>query len=289
MPYTTARHLTPSVRAQLKLDNTARILAIRRNRWISYPRASEALREFQRLIETPERERMPGMLVHGTSDLGKTQIIRKFERKYPPEFDATRGIESRAIISLQMPATPDQHRFYAALLFELNAPHSDRASVSTLERLARDLLRRVRPRLFIVDEVHNLLSGSYREQRASLNLLKFLANDLKMAMVLVGTDEARIALQTDPQMRSRFAPFELPRWRETQEFRQLLSAFERSLPLKKPSNLAERSIVQYVVGRCNGLLGQLSRLLTQAAEYAILDGSECITLSHLKRVKEIGA
>jgi hypothetical protein len=31
-----------------------------------------------------------------------------------------------------MPATPGQLRFYAALLFELGAPHSATASLSTL-------------------------------------------------------------------------------------------------------------------------------------------------------------
>nr|WP_254601631.1 TniB family NTP-binding protein [Burkholderia lata] len=50
-----------------------------------------------------------------------------------------------------------------------------------------------------VDEVHHLLAGSHREQRASLNLLKFLANDLRISMVLVGTRDAVLALQTDAQ------------------------------------------------------------------------------------------
>jgi len=45
---------------------------------------------------------------------------------------------------------------------------------------ARDLLRRIAPRILMVDEVHHLLAGSYREQRASLNLLKYLANDLQL-------------------------------------------------------------------------------------------------------------
>jgi hypothetical protein len=42
--------------------------------------------------------------------------------------------------------------------------------------------------------------GTYREQRASLNLLKYLANDLQISMVLVGTRHAVLALQSDTQM-----------------------------------------------------------------------------------------
>jgi hypothetical protein len=78
-----------------------------------------------------------------------------------------------------------------------------------------------------VDEVHHLLAGTYREQRASLNLLKYLANDLQISMVVVGTRDAVLALQTDAQMLSRYTPFEIPRWHESDSLRRLLAAFER--------------------------------------------------------------
>jgi len=70
-------------------------------------------------------------------------------------------------------------------------------------------LRRLALRILIVDEVYHLLAGSYREQRASLNLLKYLANDLRLCIVLIGTAVALLALQSGAQMNSRFRPFEL--------------------------------------------------------------------------------
>ncbi|WP_414016516.1 hypothetical protein [Burkholderia vietnamiensis] len=45
-----------------------------------------------------------------------------------------------------------------------------------------------------------------------------------------------MALQTDTQMISRYVPFEIPRWRESDGLRRLLAAFERVLPLRKPSD-----------------------------------------------------
>jgi len=280
-------HLSPPARAQAELDNAERVRSLRRDRWIDYPRASEALRLLQRLLETPPRERMPCMLLHGDSNIGKTLITRKFERAHPPGFDKRRGVERRDIIAMQMPATPDQHRFYTALLFELKAPHPPRTSLSVLESLARGLLRDIRPRMLIVDEVHHLLGGGHREQRASLNLLKYLANDLKLSVVLVGTDDARIALQTDAQMMSRFTPFELPRWRENDEFRRLLSSFERVLPLRNASNLAEAGVARFVLARSAGLTGQVSRLLNDAAEIAIADGAERITVELLEEADRV--
>ncbi len=156
--------------------------------------------------------------------------------------------------------------------------------LSVLERLARELLRRIAPRMLIVDEVHHLLAGNYREQRASLNLLKFLANDLNFSIVVVGTADAPLALASDAQMISRFTPFEISRWRESDDLRRLLGAFERVLPLRKPSDLMQRPIVQFILAASGGLTGEISRLLNEAAALAVLDGAEQITLAHLQHV-----
>ena len=275
-------HLHTSVRSEAMLDAPARLQLLRRDRWIDYRRASQALEKLEVLLETPPRERMPCMVLHGDSNIGKTLIIAKFKRDHPDRFDEVKGVEKRDVVSMQMPATPDQHRFYSALLFELGAPHSASASLNVLEHLARGLLRHIAPRMLIVDEVHHLLAGNYREQRASLNLLKFLANDLRFSIVVVGTSDAPRALSSDPQMISRFTPFEIPRWRESDDLRRLLGSFERLMPLRKPSDLMQRTVVQFVLAASGGLTGEISRILNEAAAMAIKDGSELITLAHLE-------
>jgi hypothetical protein len=140
------------------------------------------------------------------------------------------------------------------------------AGLAPLERLAREILKRVSRRMLVVDEVRHLLVGTYRQQRASLNLLKFLANDLQISMVLVGTRDAVLTLQTDTQMISRYTPFEISRWRESDGLRRLLAALERVLPQRKPSDLARREIVQFVLSASGGLTGEISTLLNNTAE-----------------------
>jgi len=147
---------------------------------------------------------MPCLLLHGESNIGKTQVVRKFIRDHPPTFDEQRGVEKRQVISMQMPPLPDQRQFYSALLFQIGATHSPKAGIAVLESLTRTLLHAMKPRMLVVDEVHHLLAGDYREQRAAMNLLKYLANDLQMSVVLVGIADAVVALQTDPQMSSRW-------------------------------------------------------------------------------------
>lgn len=282
-------HLSHETRTQAQLDDKARIELIKRDRWIDYPRATDARSRLERLLATPKRERMPCMLLHGQSNIGKTLVIRKFQREHPDSFDEIKGVSRRTIVAMQMPATPDQHRFYSALLFELGAPHSASAGISALERLARDLLRRIAPRILIVDEVHHLLAGSYREQRASLNLLKYLANDLQLCIVLVGTADATLALQGDTQMNSRFSPFELVRWQVNDEFRRFLAAFEQVIPLRKASDLAQREILEFVHAYSGGLTGEIARLINEAAEYAIMDRSEMIKMEHLEHAARVRA
>lgn len=276
-------HLVPAAREMLQLDDQQRIRALRADRWIDYPRAVDALQRLQRLMDTPRRERMPCMLIHGPSNIGKTQIIAKFLREHPSSYDQQRGIEQRPVLSMQMPPAPDQRRFYRALLEVLGVPQSPNSTLVTLEFVARDILKRIAPQMLVVDEVHHLLAGSAREQRASLNLLKYLANEVKMSIVAVGTNDAPVAFQSDAQIHSRFTPFELPRWDVSEEFRRLLAAFESVLPLRKASELQQRPIVQFLVVASAGLLGDVSRLLSQAAEAAIRGGGECITLELLEK------
>lgn len=234
-------HLVPAARELLQLDDHQRIRALRADRWIDYPRAVDARERLQRLLDTPRRERMPCMLIHGPSNIGKTQIIAKFLRENPASYDQQRGVEQRPVISMQMPPAPDQKRFYRALLEVLGVPQSPNSTLATLEYVARDILKRIGPQILVVDEVHHLLAGSAREQRASLNLLKYLANEVKMSVVAVGTNDAPVAFQTDAQIHNRFTPFELPRWAESEEFRRLLASFESVLPLRKASPPSPRS------------------------------------------------
>ncbi len=54
--------------------------------------------------------------------------------------------------------------------------------------------------MLIVDEVHSILAGTFREQRIFLNAIRFLANELRVPLVFAGTHEAKQALMTDQQL-----------------------------------------------------------------------------------------
>lgn len=281
-------HLSAEAAGVLDLPTEQRVALLAQDRWVDYPRARQALQELERLLKSPRRTRMPGLLLHGESNMGKSMIIQKFLRAHPtPAFDFERGVQPRDILALEMPAAPTQRRLYGQILLALNAPYRPSDRLASVEFTALSLLRQVGPKIIVVDEVHNLLAGSAREQRAALNSLKFLANQLPCAIVAVGTRDALAAVRTDAQIESRLPALELPRWHESDALRSFIAGLERQLPLRLPSQLANnRALVSALLNATGGLTGALTGLLARAAERAILGGSECITPAVLKKTLE---
>jgi hypothetical protein len=115
--------------------------------------------------------------------------IQRVARAHRPIYDDKLGQEVRPVLLAQMPSGPDERRLYASLLTEIGAPFHTAERIATLETLTHVLLQRLRVRLVVIDEVHNLLAGSQREQRRALNVLKTLANILQAVVVAVGTGE----------------------------------------------------------------------------------------------------
>ncbi len=283
------QHLSAEARAIAELDDDRRLAHLAEDHWIDYPRAREALQVLERLLRCPERTRMPGLLLHGESNIGKSMIIEKFLRAHPArEFNAESGLLQVDVLAVEMPPAPQERRLYGQLLMALNAPYRPGDRLAAVEHTALTLLRKVAPRMIVVDEVHNLLAGTVHEQRASLNLLKFLSNQLRCAIVVLGTRDALAAMQTDPQIASRFPGLELVRWQENEDFRGFLAGFEKQLPLKQASRISgSRAMVSAIMSATGGLTGQISGLLSRAAEAAIRSKRECITPEILQSI--IGA
>lgn len=270
-------HLLESIRPIAESSREKRIAHLRTDRWIDYPRASYALQRLEELLSTPPRTRMPCLLIHGDSGMGKTMLLEKFKRSHHPTYNKHQGLEQIEIIPTQMPPRPTERRIYGGLLQALGAPFRPSDRLDALEFTTMALLRRLKPKMIVVDEVHHVLAGTPREQRTALNLLKFLSNDLHCCIVALGTHDALVALQSDAQIASRFASLELPRWKESDDLRRFLTAFEKTLPLRERSNLAERELVQLLLAASDGITGRLTELVVSAARQALQSSREQVS------------
>lgn len=119
-----------------------------------------------------------------------------------------------------------------------------------------------------------MLAGSPRQQRVFLQLLRFLSNELGVALVCAGAPEARQALLTDPQLRSRFIEVELPPWRDGEDLRVFLARLVQSLPLRQPSPVDSRALRRLVATRSAGLTWTICKAFERAAVAAITSGRE---------------
>ncbi|MBX9907838.1 MAG: TniB family NTP-binding protein [Beijerinckiaceae bacterium] len=273
-------HLHRSVRSLADEDEAARIRRIRTDRWIGYARAEAALETLEDLLTFPKRTRMPNLLVVGPTNNGKTMIVEKFRRAHPVReaTDAPDGTASMPVLKVQMPPGPDECRFFGAILDALGMPHAPHGRVAAKQDAALRVLRATGVRVLVIDELHNLLSGSVLQQRRLLNLLRWLGNELQIALVGVGTAEALRAIRSDDQLANRFEPFPLPLWIDDDGFRRLLSTLEAVLPLRRPSGLAESAMALRILAASEGVLGEIVSMVTKAAVLAISSGVEAITM-----------
>ena len=181
------------------------------------------------------------------------------------------------MLAVQMPSDPSVGRFYTALLGATGAPTSARQyRLADLEQLTLRVLRSAGVRVLVIDELHNVLSGRGDRRREFLNLIRFLGNELRTPLVGVGTREAYLAIRSDDQLENRFAPFTLPRWEAGPGACSLLASFAASFPLHRPSRIATTEMASYLLTRSEGTIGELARLLTDAAVAAIESGEEAI-------------
>lgn len=277
-------HLNSNAIEQLELSKSERIEKIRSDRWIGYPKAKSVLTKLEDLLSYPRTERMPNMLIVGDTNNGKTMLTKRFLKQHPaidnPEGD---GVYAPVLL-VQAPPVPDEGRFYNAILEMLFAPYRPSERVDKKQFQVIKLLRYIGTKILVVDEIHHILAGNLNRQRAFLNVLKYLGNELQISIVGVGTKDAFRALQTEPQLSNRFEPVLLPRWEFNEDYLRLLVSFERMLPLEKPSHLHEHNLAMRLFSMSEGYIGELSKVLNMAAVHAVNNGSETITLDVLDKI-----
>lgn len=277
-------HLNDNTIELLNLSDEERIYKIRSERWIGYPKAKQILTKLEDLLVYPRTHRMPNLLIVGDTNNGKTMLAQRFKSLHPAVDNPEGAGVSVPVLLVQAPPVPDEGRFYNAILELLFAPYRPSERVDKKQFQVIKLLRYIGLKILIIDEIHHILAGNMNRQKAFLNVIKYLGNELEISIVGVGTKDAFRALQTDPQLSNRFEPVALPRWELDQNFQRLLASFERMLPLHNPSNIAQRDLASILYAMSEGYIGELSRLLSAACTLAIQSKSEQITAKLLGQI-----
>jgi len=281
---TSFTHLNAATADLLDMSDAERIERVRSARWIGYPRAKEVLAKLEDLLIYPKSHRMPNLLIVGDTNNGKTMLVRRFCSLHE-SYDNPDGNGIQVpVLFLQAPPVPDEGRFYNAILELLFAPYKPSDRIDKKQFQVIRLMRYVNIRMLIIDEIHHILAGNLNKQKAFLNVIKYLGNELQIPIVGVGTKDAFRAIQTDSQLANRFEPTAMSRWKFETNFLRLLASFEKMLPMKYPSVLHETTLATILFSMSEGYIGELSKILTEAAVHSIQSGKEKIDKETLEEL-----
>lgn len=270
-------HLSPDVVEMVNASVDDRVRYIQKDRWIDYPGAKTIIGRLKDLVEYPDVERPPCMLIVARSNNGKTRLINHFLENNPADPNPGGETIKVPVLLVTAPIKPDLDTLSAAILEKLFIS-SKKRTYAKGEKYNQviEVLSRIRPGVLAIDEFNNMLAGPITNQKQLLNGIKNIGTLTRRPVVALGTEDAVRVTQTDPQVSNRFEPVYLERWQANGDFQRLLFSMERLIPLAKPSNLALPLMARKIHDLTEGTIGELTALINRAAIWAIRSGNEQI-------------
>lgn len=286
------RHLTKEALEYLEKSDEERIVYCKKDHWIGYGAAVKLIEFLEEKFYEPAQMRHEGILIHGDSNNGKTAILKKMYELHKVKLKPIKKDDvityEIPIIYFQAPTIPDESRLYSLILDELCVPHKAVEKVSVKAKLAKHYLNKLGTKMILVDEIHSALTGNLNKQRTFIDDLKQLSNSLSLTIVLAGTRAAHSALSIGEETNSRFPSIELPRWNNDRKYRSFIATYERCLPLKEASNMADNlEIMNALFHQSEGLLGKTVNLLKKASVKAIKSKREYIIASDIEYLPKL--
>jgi len=145
-----------------------------------------------------------------------------------------------------------------------------------MEQATLRIMEAIGVQVLVIDEVHNILAGSYREQRIVLNTLRFLSNRLQISLVCFGVNDAREAIGGDVQLARRFEQLTLSRWAANEQFETLVASILRNTPLRRPTVLTAKSL-RRMLQITEGITANIFQMINSLAVEAVQTGREQIS------------
>jgi Bacterial TniB protein len=113
-------------------------------------------------------------LIVGKTNAGKTMLANRFVQLHPADKTLDGEAVLVPVLAIQAPPGPDEGRFYNAILEALLTPYNPREHAAQKQIQVLRMLKRIGIQMLIIDEIHNVLTGSVTKQRHFLNVLKRL-------------------------------------------------------------------------------------------------------------------
>jgi len=275
-------HLQENVRPMMALPKSERAWQILIPRFIEHDEIAPIMGWLKFEMRRPPQREPRGRAVYGLPGAGKSMLAAAIERRYGFRDSYAEQMQRQLVATISMTGAREAKTIYERLLESLGVPDFDNYYGGARERMVLKACRAASLRLLVVDEVQDVLNSTARQQRITLDTLKYLMNELGISIVVLGTKKAPAAMRLDEHLSARFVFTELSPWADGERLRRFLAAYGRSLPLALPSYLDSPDMSALLVRLGDGTLRRLTELLSFAAAHAVETGTEKIDAAMLE-------
>lgn len=279
-------HLAYDVETIADQSAADRIQHIKKKKiWINFTEAKAIYSRMIELLETKEKDQPGHIAILGDSGSGKSFTFDKF---------VTAMLEKHAdsensyipVLRVQHPVEPKEGRLYDSILKAARHPSRTNLNAAKKQNMVMKVIAELGTKMILIDDSHDAMEGTERQQKIFLTVLRNLAISTDTILVYAALPKFEALLANDLQMKRRVEIHRLPIWGKSKAFANFLAAYERRLPLRKPSDLGSAYIVHELHEMSNGVLDFVVKILKGAACSAIGGGNEKIEVSLLKQTAE---
>lgn len=264
-----------------------RIDYLKEDQWYNLHYAAALLRKLEAVMLDNRKNIRPTCLrIVAATGMAKSTILEQFLTLNPPVLLEDVNMMETPVLKVEMPDDPTAEGLYEAFLYALGAP----IPVLPKRRIPAHCVRllvRVKVQIIIIDEYQRILWAPDTNRRRIGEACKFLANALRIPVIVAGTNEMDRFFDMDPQLNDRFPIYEIAPLLCDQRFREIVSTILSYCPMRQPPEEAIfseegcKALLEVAGNSTAALVRHIKRVVTRQFE----GGEEGLTLETLLKIK----
>lgn len=224
-----------------------------------------------------------GLLLTGQSGVGKSTLLEYYANYFPVRKEGNMTVIE--VLKVTCPSSATAHGLVSAILDAMGYPNPSKTDLADKTSKVIKLLKMYQVELLLIDEFqHAYYSRTIQDFRQLIDTLKNILTISKVACVLTGLREADDVISTNEQVARRHSvklelvKFQIEQENDFQEFRGILKAYEKLLPIPPITPLHDANLARRFIVATDGILDYLSRLLAKSVEIAGMSNIHALDL-----------